>query len=209
MNEIIVKVHWTIKFFDNGKIWWRRQTCVARASFIVNAKSVTGYTVTVWAVGASFGGRGTGCSGVGGACLNVRKVVVVVFRSNLWCGTWTKFVKFWIACRCAATGSATFCVIGKPTATSTRAKSFVDNAPGTVVAVVQIWMLFFVGSKTYNSEIFVWIKSRMTKNVLCLSNGPFLWKETILTGQVECCALIVAAQMACLVVVVPVTCSVR
>ena len=141
--------------------------------------------------------------------MNVRKVIVVVFWSDLWCRTWTKFVKFRSTCRRTTTGSATFCVIGKPTASSTRTKSFVDNAPWSVVARVGIRMLFFVRPKTYVGKIFVWIKSRMTKNVLCLSNGPFFWKETILTSQVECCALVVAAQMACLVVVVPVPCSVR
>ena len=136
MNHVVVEIHWEMEIFGQGEDWRWRQTRVARASLVVDTKSVAGDTMAVWTIGACFGGRGTGRGGVGGACLDVRKVVVVVFRSDLWCGARTKLVKFRSTCRRATTGSATVCVIGKPTAASTRTKSFVDNAPWSVVARV-------------------------------------------------------------------------
>tara|TARA_B110000208_G_scaffold100655_1_gene125469 strand:+ start:225 stop:368 length:144 start_codon:yes stop_codon:yes gene_type:complete len=47
VKHVVVEIHGTVKILGKGERWWRRQTSVARASFVVNAKSVTGYTVTV------------------------------------------------------------------------------------------------------------------------------------------------------------------
>ena len=79
VKHVVVEIHWTMKILDKGKTRWWRQAGVACASLVVDTKSVAGDTMAVWTIGACFGGRGTGRGGVGGACLDVRKVVVVVF----------------------------------------------------------------------------------------------------------------------------------